>query len=662
MNGLTEGTLLWTPSSSVQKDANLSAYMAWLEKERGKKFDNYHELWAWSVTDLEHFWDSIWDYFQVKASQNFTNVLDKREMPGAKWFDGAKLNFAEHIFRNATDKKPALLYKGEAEPLQKVSWQELIDKTTAFANYLKSQGVQSGDRVVAYMPNIPESIIAFLACVSLGAIWSSCSPDFGIPGVLDRFQQIEPKILLAVDGYRWNGKIFDRRRAVADIQKAMPSLENTVLVSHVFENGSPDIKQHSISWNQALESGEGTGSLEFEQVPFSHPLWVLYSSGTTGLPKPIVHGHGGILIEHLKTLTLHFDLTPNDNFFWYTSTGWMMWNIVVGTLLVGSTGILYDGSPGYPDMNVLWDLVNETKMTYFGTSAAYVSACINAGIEPGRRFDLTSIRAVGSTGSPLTTNGFAWIYENVHPDLALESLSGGTDLCTPFVGGCRLLPVHAGEIQCRYLGAKVESFNENGESIIDQVGELVVTEPMPSMPLFFWNDPEDRRYKASYFELFPGIWRHGDWIKIKGNGGSVIYGRSDSTINRHGVRMGTSEIYQAIRRVEGVEDGLVVDLEILGGKSYMPLFVVLKEGVVFDDGLIETIKQRIRQDISPRHVPDEVFTIQEIPRTLSGKKMEVPIRKILMGFPVEEAVNRGAMRNPETIDFFVDLAPKIQKR
>ncbi|UCC88286.1 MAG: acetoacetate--CoA ligase [Anaerolineales bacterium] len=662
MSVISEGTLLWEPSPAVQEKANLTHYMGWLKKERGLTFQSYHDLWGWSVTDLERFWESIWDFFGVRASTEYSSVLTKREMPGADWFAGAELNYTEHVFRNMSVERPALLYKSEDRALTEITWQELYDQTVAMAYALRQLGVKRGDRVVAYLPHIPETIVAFLACASLGAIWSSCSPDFGSPSVLDRFQQIEPKVLIAVDGYCWNGRIYDRRQVVAELQAALPAVEKTILVTLVTDGSQLKGLKDTMLWDEALDSAPSGGMLEFEQVPFNHPLWVLYSSGTTGLPKPIVQGQGGILLEHLKTVSLHLDLTPEDRFFWYTSTGWMMWNLLTGGLLVGSALILYNGSPSYPDMNVLWQLAEDTQMTYFGGSAAYISACIKAGIEPGGEYQLNRLRAVGSTGSPLSVEGFKWVYDNVHPDLALESVSGGTDLCTPFVGGCRILPVHAGEIQCRYLGAKVEAFNEAGQSVVDQVGDLVVAEPMPSMPLFFWNDPQDRRYRESYFEMFPGIWRHGDWIKINQRGGCVIYGRSDSTIKRHGVRMGTSEIYQAVEMIPEIVDSLVVDLETLGQESYMPLFVVLREGVTLDDALKARIGARIRQDISPRHVPDEIFAIEQIPRTLSGKKIEVPIRKILMGHPLEEAANLDAMSNPESIQFFVELAERIQKR
>jgi acetoacetyl-CoA synthetase len=662
MDSSAETTLLWEPSAAVKERTNLKHYMKWLEVERDLAFHSYDELWQWSVTDLEDFWESIWDYFQIEASRGYTRVLTERKMPGAEWFVGAELNYARHVFRNMTDERPAMLHRAEDEELREVTWQELYKKTAAMAQYLRELGVERGERVVAYLPHIPETIISFLACASLGAVWSSCSPDFGSPSVLDRFQQIEPKVLIAVDGYHWNGKAYDRRKAVAELQVALPTLEKTILITRV-SNGSPvDGLENTVLWDDALDAFASATTLDFEQVPFSHPLWILYSSGTTGLPKPIVQGQGGILLEHLKALTFHVDLKPEDRFFWYTNTGWMMWNFLTSGLLTGCTLLLYDGSPSHPDMNALWQLAEETEMSYFGTSAAYISACMKAGIQPGRHYDLTRLRAVGSTGSPLSGDGFRWIYEHVHQDLALESVSGGTDLCTPFVGGCRILPVHVGEIQCSYLGAKVEAFNEAGESVIDEVGELVITEPMPSMPLFFWNDADGQRYRASYFEMFPGIWRHGDWIRFNQRGACVIYGRSDSTIKRHGVRMGTSEIYQTVDKIAEIADSLVVDLEALGQESYMPLFVVLREGAVLDDALKDRIRQRIRQEISPRHVPNEIFTIEEVPRTLSGKKMEVPVRKILMGIPLEQAANLDAMRNPDCIQPFLDLAQVLQKR
>jgi acetoacetyl-CoA synthetase len=462
MSAITEGTLLWEPSAAVKEKTNLTRYMKWLENERGLAFQSYHELWQWSVTDLDRFWESVWDFFSIKASRGYSSVLTERKMPGADWFTGAELNYAEHVFRNINDERPAILHKSEDEPLGEISWQELYDKTVAIACSLRELGVRRGDRVVAYMPHIPETIMAFLACASLGAVWSSCSPDFGSPSVLDRFQQIEPKVLIAVDGYRWNGKIYDRRKVVAELQASLPTLEKTILVTLVSDGSQVGDLKNAILWDHALDTSASAATPDFEQVPFNHPLWVLYSSGTTGLPKPIVQGQGGILLEHLKALSFHLDLTPEDRFFWYTSTGWMMWNFLTGGLLTGSTIILYNGSPSYPDMNVLWQLAEDTEMTYFGASAAYISACIKAGIEPGRYYRLYRLRGVGSTGSPLSVEGFEWVYENVHRDLALESVSGGTDLCTPFVGGCRMLPVHAGEIQCRYLGAKVEAFNGMG--------------------------------------------------------------------------------------------------------------------------------------------------------------------------------------------------------
>ncbi len=670
---ITQDTLLWSPTPETIDNANLTKYMAWLSTNRDLTFTTYRELWHWSVTAQEDFWASWWDYMGVISSQPYATVLAERTMPGAQWFAGAQLNYAENVFARYTDDRPALLYQSETAPLTEISWQTLRTQTAKLAHALRSLGVKKGDRVVAYLPNIPEAIVGLLATASLGAIWSSCSPDFGSRGVLDRFSQIEPKVLIAVDGYDYGGKQFDRRANLAELQAALPTLQATILITTLdatqmvpdadltdkngsFKNLFASVKSASsaseLSWQEMME-GDAPATLPFEQVPFDHPLWILYSSGTTGLPKPIVQGHGGILLEQAKATILHNDLRPGDRFFWYTSTGWMMWNYVVGSLLSGTTAILYNGSPGYPDMNVLWQLAAASGMTYFGTSAAFIHSSIKAGIEPNRDFDLSRLRALGSTGSPLSVAGFQWIYEQINPTLALESMSGGTDLCTAFVGGVRLLPIYAGELQAPMLGAHVQAWNEAGEAVVDEVGELVLTQPMPSMPLYFWNDPGQVRYMESYFDLFPGVWRHGDWIKINERMGSVIYGRSDATINRQGIRMGTSEIYRVVESFAEVVDSLVIDLEALEQESYMPLFVVLREGAALIEELQAAIKQKIREEISPRHVPNEIFAIAEVPYTLSGKKMEVPIRKILLGQPLEKAVKRDAMRNPEALAYFV---------
>ncbi|MGD8856778.1 MAG: acetoacetate--CoA ligase [Chloroflexota bacterium] len=675
MSQIKEGDLLWRPSDQVKRAANLTHYMNWLAERHGRRFDTYQDLWAWSVNDLAGFWGSLWEYFDVVATEQPSAVLGRREMPGAQWFPGARLNYAQNFFARAPDPdgsgddRPAMIYQAEEGPAEEISWSEIQTKTAVLAYSLRQMGVQPGDRVVAYLPHIPETIIALLAVATIGAIWSSCSPDFGGRSVLDRFQQIEPKVLLAVDGYRYNGKPFDRRPVLAELQAGLPSLEKTILVPLLAQRPDLGGLADTVLWDDFLaaagaqEAGDSQKlefeQLKFEQVPFDHPLWVLYSSGTTGLPKPIVQGHGGILLEHLKMAALHLDLKPGDRFFWYTSTGWMMWNFLVGGLLARATIVVYNGAPAYPDMNALWSLAERTGITYFGTSAAFVSACMKAGIRPDEQFDLSRIRALGSTGSPLTAEGFAWVYDHVNRDLALESVSGGTDLCTAFVGGCRLLPVHAGEIQGPALGARVEAFDEAGRPVVDQVGELVISQPMPSMPLYFWNDPGDERYRASYFEMYPGVWRHGDWIKFTPHGGCIIYGRSDSTINRQGIRMGTSEIYRVIETFPEIADSLVIDLEALGRESYLPLFVVPAEGATLDDELKGRIKAAIRADVSPRHVPDDILAIDQVPYTLSGKKMEVPVRRILLGQPAERVANPGAMRNPEAIAYFVDLAEQL---
>jgi acetoacetyl-CoA synthetase len=649
---------LWEPSAELAERSRLREYMSWLERERGLDFGSYDELWQWSATDLEGFWSSIWDFFEVQADGGYERALGSRQMPGAEWFAGTSLNYAEHVFAGKDDGEAAILHASELRELGELSWGELRSQVAATAAGLCALGVERGDRVVAYLPNIPEAIIAFLATASLGATWSSCSPDFGPASVIDRFAQIEPKVLFAVDGYRYGGKDFDRRQTLAQIQAAMPSLERTVVLPYL--DPEPDLGplRDALPWGELLASGEGA-ELSFERVPFEHPLWVLYSSGTTGLPKAIVQSQGGILLEHLKKLHLHVDAHPGDRLFWFTTTGWMMWNFLVSGLLTRAAIVLYDGNPGHPDMGVLWDLAERAGITMFGTSASYIAACMKAGVEPGAGRDLGALKAVGSTGSPLSPEGFDWIYEHLGADTWLFSTSGGTDLCTAFVGGVVLLPVYRGELQGRALGAAVEAWDENGKAVIDEVGELVVTEPMPSMPVRFWGDPDGSRYRASYFEQYPGVWRHGDWIEITSRGTAVIYGRSDSTINRSGIRMGTSEIYRAVLSLEQIVDALVVDIPRPGTDGWMPLFVVLREGAGLDDELRREIARRVRSQCSPRHVPDEVFTIAEVPRTLSGKALEVPVKRILMGTPAEKAASRDSLANPEALDYFTEMAARL---
>jgi acetoacetyl-CoA synthetase len=656
--------VLWEPSEELREGSALARYMRWLADERGVRVDGYDELWRWSVEDLEGFWASIWDHFGVRASTPYERVLGSREMPGAEWFPGARLSYAEHVFRDRDDAAVAIRHASELRELSELTWGELRSLTARIAGGLRSLGVGPGDRVVAYLPNVPEAMAAFFACASIGAVWSSCSPDFGLRSVVDRFAQIEPKVLLAVDGYRYNGRDFDRMDVVAALEREIPSLERVVLVPYLSaaSDGAPvggsagaDRLERGMALADLLARGEGV-PLEFEQLPFDHPLWVLYSSGTTGLPKAIVHSQGGILLEHLKKLNLHLDARAGDRVFWFTTTGWMMWNFLAGVLLTPASIVLYDGSPGHPDLGVLWDLAERTGMTCFGTSAAYVASCMKGGVEPGAGRDLGALRSVGSTGSPLSPEGFRWVYDQLGDDTWLFSTSGGTDVCTAFVGGCPLLPVHMGELQARSLGADVHAFDEDGDAVIGEVGELVITQPMPSMPIFLWDDPDGERLRESYFSTYPGVWRHGDWIEITERGTAVIYGRSDSTINRGGIRMGTSEIYRAVLRIEAVVDALVVDVPRDGEESWMPLFVVLREGAELDDALTREIARRIREECSPRHVPSEVMAIAEVPRTLSGKVLEVPVKRILMGTPAERAASRDSLQNPTALDWFVELA------
>ncbi|MEA2252373.1 MAG: acetoacetyl-CoA synthetase [Solirubrobacteraceae bacterium] len=639
-----EPKLLWKPSAEQIERSTLTRYARSVGHE-----GSYDDLWRWSVEDLEGFWGSIWEFFDVQASQPYERILGRRDMPGAEWFPGARLNYAEHLFRGRDDGALAIQHASELRELGQWTWGELREQTERIAAGLRRLGVGPGDRVVAYIPNIPEAIAAFAACASIGATWSSCSPDFGARSVIDRFAQIEPKVLLAVDGYRYGGKDFDRRAVLDSVRAEMPSLQHTVVLPYLDAGPVDD----AMTWDELVAERE---PLAYEPLAFDHPLWVLYSSGTTGLPKPIVHGQGGILLEHLKKLHLHLDAQEGDRLFWFTTTGWMMWNFLTGALLTPASIVLYDGNPGTPDLGVLWDLAERAGVTCFGTSASYIASCMKAGVEPRGGRDLSALRSVGSTGSPLSPEGFQWVYDEIGEDTWLFSTSGGTDLCTAFVGGVPTLPVYLGELQARALGAKVEAWDEDGRPLVGEVGELVITEPMPSMPIYFWNDEDGERLRESYFETYPGIWRHGDWIEITQRGTAIIYGRSDSTINRGGVRMGTSEIYRAVLAVDDVVDALVIDVPREGEENWMPLFIVLREGAELDDELVGQIRKRVREDCSPRHVPTDVHAIAEVPRTLSGKVLEVPVKRILMGQPPERAASRDSLANPAALDYFVELA------
>ncbi len=655
-----EPRLLWKPSAGRIGNSRLTHYLDWLAREHRHAFDDYQQLWQWSVDDLEGFWLSLWEYFDIRHSQPFDEVLSTHAMPGARWFTGTRLNLAEQLFRFYLDEgsagKPAIIAESELRPTITLGWRELRAQVTAVANTLRALGVGPGDRVVAYLPNTPEAAIAFYACASIGAIWSSCSPDMGSASVLDRFRQIDPKVLIAVDGYRYGGKDFNRLDVVQAMRDELKTLQHTVLFPYLDRAAS---LPGALRWDELLSHPAAQANpINFEQLPFDHPLWILYSSGTTVMPKPIVHGHGGSLLEGLKGHALQLDIGEDDRFHWFSTTGWIMWNSQIKGLLVGATICIYDGNPGYPDLGRLWRFAHEHRLTFIGAGAAFYANCMKAGIVPSQLADLSALRTIGSTGSPLAEEAFDWVYTKVKEDVLLASISGGTDIAAAFVGASPNLPLYAGEIQCRALGVAVHAFDDHGRSRIDEVGELVVTEPMPSMPLYFWNDPGDRRYLESYFEHYPGLWRHGDWIRITPRGGAVIYGRSDATINRHGIRMGTAEIYRVVEDFDEVLDSLVVDLEYLGRESWMPLFVVLREGAALDAALEQRIRDRIRTQLSARHVPNDVIAVEQISRTLTGKKMELPINKLLLGTPVEKVANPDAMANPSSLQWFAAFAEK----
>ena len=627
----------------------MTQYMRWLADHRGLSFDRYEDLHDWSIGNLAEFWSSLWDFFEVESGSPYHTVLRRppEGMIGTRWFEGATVSYARHIFRHATPDRPAIIAGAEGGRMREISWAELESKVAALAHWLRQQGVGQGDRVAAILPNIPEAVIAFLAVNSLGAVWSSCSPDFGEASVTDRFAQIEPKVVLVTDGYTYNGKPYPKKDSIAALQSVLPSVNAWVVIPWLDPQA---VIPYTYHWDDIVS--RESPPLRFTDVSFNDPIWVLYSSGTTGKPKAITHSAGGCLLEHLKALALHQDVREGERYCWYSTTGWMMWNYALASMLCGATLVLYEGSAGYPDMRALWEFAARTGVQHFGGGAAFYIACMKAGLSFAPDA-FPALRTIGSTGSPLPPAAFEWIHGQVKRDVWLISLSGGTDICSIFVGGCPLWPVYSGEIQCRALGCALEAFDERGHpQPVDTLGEMVILEPLPSMPIYFWGDTDNERYHTSYFEHYPGIWRHGDWIKRTQHDGIVIYGRSDATLNRDGVRIGTSEVYHAVEQVPEVADSLVVCIEEEGGRYFMPLFVVMREGHALTDAVQSSIRTNLRTMYSPRHVPDAIYSVPGIPYTISGKKMEAPVKKILMGTPPQKAASRDTMRNPEALDYF----------
>lgn len=657
----TTGQLLWTPTETFKSRARITAYQQWLARERGLKFTDYAALHRWSVTDIGAFWESIWDYFEVRSSTPRGPALVDARMPGAKWFPTARMNYARQLVEVGADNDVAVDHYSELRESGQLTWGELRRLTRNVAHALRELGVQSGDRVAAYMPNVPEALVAMTATTGIGALWSSCSPDFGVSSVLDRFRQIEPKVLFVVDGYRYGGKDFDRREAAQQLLDALPSVEHVVYLPYLFDEVSVVGDARARTWESMIEDLPSDAPDPLAQdFPFDHPLWVVYSSGTTGLPKGMVHGHGSMILEHLKTHALHMNHGPDSKLFFYTTTGWIMFNLLAAALITGCSIVQYDGNPAHPDLNALWRIVGRSKVTTFGTSPTFVNTLAQNNVRPRDDFDLTSLDTVLCTGSPLTPESFEWFYQAVKSDLWVASISGGTDVAAGFVAGVPTLPVHSGEIQAHCLGVDVRSYDANGQSVIEEEGELVITQPMPTMPLYFWNDADGTRYHTSYFDTYPGVWRHGDLVRITERGSSVISGRSDSTLNRHGIRIGTSEIYRSVEGLEEVVDSMVVHLDADEDDARLPLFVVLREGVRLDEQLVARIKTRIREERSPRHVPDSVHQVPMIPYTLTGKKMEVPTKKILLGADPHAVANADAMANPEALEHFVRLAADVR--
>ena len=653
---VNEGRLLWQPPAEWLADANVTAFLEWLERTRNLQFSDYQALRQWSVDHLEEFWAAIWEYFDVQASVPYECVLAQKSMPGAQWFPGARLNYAEHVFRHYQEDKTAVMFISEDSELAELSWQELSGKVNVLAQWLRDIGIKPGDRVAAYLSNSPEAVIAILATASIGAIWTACSPDFGTPSVLDRFSQLEPKVLFCVDGYRYGGKSYSKRSDLGELAAQLPTVEHVVLVRKL-EPHNPDVPvEGALLWDELFNSNPVTDhDIEFEQVPFEHPLWILFSSGTTGLPKAIVHGHGGILIEQIKLTSLHMNLKEGDRLFFYTTLGWMMWNFLVNSMLIGVVPVLYDGNPNYPDPKILWRIVENSGASFFGASPTFVQMQQQADIVPRETFKFSKLQSVMLAGSPVSAECMAWFYQNVKNDLWLLPGSGGTDICSGFVGGIPGPPVYAGEIQGIHLGVDAHAFDEDGNSIVNVVGEFVITQPMPSMPLCFWNDENDARYKETYFDIYPGVWRQGDFFMVNERGGCFVLGRSDSTPNRFGVRIGTAEIYRCMESIDEVDDALIVNLDLSGGKFFMPMFVKLGGEIELDDAIEQKIRQTLKEMYTARHVPEKIYQVDDIPYTLTGKKMEVPVRRILMGTARDKAANPNVMSNPASLDYFVQF-------
>jgi acetoacetyl-CoA synthetase len=646
-----EAPLWW--SDKLCLDSNLNRYRDWVNTTYSKNFVNYYDLWNWSVNETEQFWESILLFFKVRKYGNYSRVLDRLEMPFNLWFPGLKLNYAENNLRLGKQEY-VVLSSDESGNTRRITKYDFEGEAGAIRRFLQDIGVKKGDRIASILPNVPEAMEALYATSSLGAIWSSSSPDFGPKGLLDRFSQISPKVLFAVDGYSYNGKKYGREDVLAEFVEKTGSIENVVLLD------SKVLRFRGSESRDFREITSSRSSMEFDPVEFNDPLWILYSSGTTGPPKPIVQSHGGILLEHLKLLGLHYNLRERTRFFWYTTTGWMMWNVLVSSIGLGATAVLYDGSPNYPDNLSLWKMADEQRLSFFGTSAPYITNLMKEKIRVIDKFQLKDLYAIGSTGAPLPPEAFRYVYESIKNDVWLASISGGTDLCTAFLGGCPCSPVYAGELQCLDLGADIHSLDDEGNEILDQMGELVIKKPMPSMPIYFWNDNGDK-LRETYFSKYPGIWRHGDWVIITSRKSAVILGRSDSTLKRRGIRIGTAEIYRILDSMEQIKESIVVGVELPGGEYYMPLFVVPRKAENFE-ALKKDIARKIRENLSPRHVPDEIIMVSQIPNTINGKKMEVPLKKLLMGVPVENALNPGSMANPESLEEFEKIANDIRMK